>query len=234
MNMGLAVFITEWGTCSSTGNGTVDLQSANEWMVWAKKHMIGNTNWGVYDKNESCASIITGRSDKGGWTIDDLTKSGRWMRSYLRNAIEGGDDQEETPSKDGDDDQEETPTKDDDQEETPTKDDDQEETPTKDDENSKTYDCCSWDGGISCGKHSDWCSIAKRNCTSACNGTWISAPGSESIEELERKKAREENCCSWDGGKTCPKHENDWCNATKTNCQVNCCGMWAPKENLTN
>merc|ERR1711953_1611998 len=103
-----------------------------------------------------------------------------WMRSYLRNGIEkDADDQEETPTTD--DDQEETPTKDDDQEETPTKDDDQEETPKKDDENSKTYDCCSWDGGISCGKHSDWCSIAKRNCTSACNGTWISAPGSESI-----------------------------------------------------
>jgi len=214
MNMGIAVFITEWGTCSATGNGTVDLDSANEWMTWAKKHMIGNTNWGIYDKNESCASIITGRSDKGGWTNQDLTKSGRWMRDYLRNGLEKDDPKEETPEKD--DPKEETPEKDD------------------DDKNLKTYNCCSWNGGISCGSSGDWCNAAKRNCTSACHGTWISAPGSESQEELERKKAREENCCSWDSGKTCPKHENDWCNGTQTNCEVNCSGMWAPKANLIN
>jgi len=81
MKLGIAVFITEWGTCSSTGNGEVDLNSAKEWMSWANKHMIGSTNWGIYDKNESCASIVTGRSDQGGWGLDDLTKSGKWMRT---------------------------------------------------------------------------------------------------------------------------------------------------------
>jgi len=92
------------------------------------------------------------------------------------------------------------------------------ETPQKPEEPEKpvkTYDCCSWNGGQSCGNHSDWCNISKKNCKRFCSGTWISAPGEESEAELAKKEDRLNNCCSWDNGETCPAKEKDFCNGTK-------------------
>merc|ERR1712012_422241 len=82
MNMGCPIFISEWGT----GFDFLDLGSAGEWLDWADYHMLSNANWGVYDKaGEENALLVAGASGQGGWSNDQLTVSGRWVRDYLRS-----------------------------------------------------------------------------------------------------------------------------------------------------
>ena len=68
MNNGAALFITEWGTCESSGDGRLDLNEARTWLSWADSHGISTANWGIYDKSESCAALKPGASGQGGWS----------------------------------------------------------------------------------------------------------------------------------------------------------------------
>merc|ERR1719293_274054 len=81
MNMGCAIFISEWGT----GFDVLDLGSAGQWLDWADYHVLSNANWGVYDKEgKENALLVAGASSQGGWSDNQLTQSGRWVRDYLR------------------------------------------------------------------------------------------------------------------------------------------------------
>jgi len=87
MNMGCPIFISEWGT----GFDVLDLGSSGEWLGWADYHMLSNANWGVYDKDgEKNALLAPGASGQGGWSLSQLTESGRWVRDYFHNGNGGG------------------------------------------------------------------------------------------------------------------------------------------------
>ena len=73
LNNGVALFITEWGTCESSGNGNVDIGETQKWLDWAGQRGISTMNWGIYDKAESCAALNGGASSTGGWSAGDLT-----------------------------------------------------------------------------------------------------------------------------------------------------------------
>ena len=62
LNNGAALFITEWGTCESSGSGRLELNEARTWLSWADSHGISTANWGIYDKSESCAALKPGAS----------------------------------------------------------------------------------------------------------------------------------------------------------------------------
>ena len=85
MELGAALFVTEWGTCSSNGNGKVDVQSTGEWMAFMREWQLSHCNWAVSDKRESASIVIPGASPTGGWTDADLTPSGRHVRELIRN-----------------------------------------------------------------------------------------------------------------------------------------------------
>lgn len=78
LNAGLALMVTEWGTCSSTGNGHIDYGSAHEWLAWMDERKISWTNWAVNDKIET-ASIFK----KGGM---ELTESGFFLKDTLTSS----------------------------------------------------------------------------------------------------------------------------------------------------
>ncbi len=85
MNRGIALFVTEWGTCNADGAGPVDVASVNEWMKFMRDWQLSHCNWGVYDKPETASIIVPGASHKGGWKEKDLTKSGRFVREIVRS-----------------------------------------------------------------------------------------------------------------------------------------------------
>jgi hypothetical protein len=46
--------------------------------------------WGVYDKDaEAWAIVHKGASSHGGWSMDDLTDTGRFARDYFRKENSG-------------------------------------------------------------------------------------------------------------------------------------------------
>merc|ERR1719479_568450 len=85
---GVAIFATEWGTCSAGGDGTLDLPETDVWLKFLAFHGISYANWAISDKQEACSALVPGASAGGGWSDGELTASGR----YVREAISNGHD----------------------------------------------------------------------------------------------------------------------------------------------
>jgi endoglucanase len=83
MEKGLALFVTEWGVGESNGNGEFNLEKTERWMDWMEKNHLSWVNWNVTDKNETTALVLPGAADTGGWSIEQLTGSGKYIREQL-------------------------------------------------------------------------------------------------------------------------------------------------------
>lgn len=81
---GITLFVTEWGACSANGNGDLNLAETQTWLDFLADKRISDANWGVYDKDERCAALRPGSDSLGGWEDSQLTESGRFIRSSLR------------------------------------------------------------------------------------------------------------------------------------------------------
>ncbi len=82
MDKGIALFVTEFGDCEYTGDGTLGYQQTQEWFEFLDKYKISWCNWSVSDKIET-ASILKANRDLSGWYPDDLTPSGLFIRKEL-------------------------------------------------------------------------------------------------------------------------------------------------------
>ena len=80
---GLALFVTEWGVGESNGNGVFDLEKTTDWMNWMERNKLSWANWNVTDKAETTALLMPGAPAEGGWTMEQLTASGKYIREHL-------------------------------------------------------------------------------------------------------------------------------------------------------
>ena len=85
MNNGIAIFITEWGTCDASGNGGYNETASNDWMSFCKDNFISLCNWAINDKEETASALKPGASINGGWTDADYTVSGTYVRNQMLN-----------------------------------------------------------------------------------------------------------------------------------------------------
>ena len=83
LGRGLALFVTEWGTCSADGNGSVDANETNTWLSWMDQNSISWANWSLFDKNEACSALFPGTSATGPWPDGTLTASGMLVRPKI-------------------------------------------------------------------------------------------------------------------------------------------------------
>jgi len=83
LSLGTAIFATEWGTCS--WGGGLDLAESHTWLLFMEQNYISSANRAVMDKSEDCAALVPGASTDGGWPDEEMTRSGRWVRTYLRD-----------------------------------------------------------------------------------------------------------------------------------------------------
>jgi endoglucanase len=86
LDNGCALFVTEWGTCKATGNGTLDFDETQRWLDWMDERSISSANWALSDKMESCSAFQPGAAANGKWSPSisgDLTWSGLRVRNYL-------------------------------------------------------------------------------------------------------------------------------------------------------
>jgi len=81
---GLALIITEWGVGESTGDGKFNRDQVKTWMDWVETNQLSWTNWNITDKKETTALLLPGAPDNGGWTNEQLTPAGIYIREKLR------------------------------------------------------------------------------------------------------------------------------------------------------
>ncbi|MCR5547108.1 MAG: glycoside hydrolase family 5 protein [Lachnospiraceae bacterium] len=84
LNNGLPVFVSEFSICDASGNGSIDIDSAAQWMSLIRKNKISYCIWNLSNKNEASAIIKSSVSKTSGFTVSDLTKTGKWWKSQLK------------------------------------------------------------------------------------------------------------------------------------------------------
>jgi len=84
IKLGLPIIVTEWGVGEASGNGKFDLDENETWMKWTKSHKLSWVNWNITDKDETTALLKPAAPVNGGWTEDQLTPDGVYVRELLR------------------------------------------------------------------------------------------------------------------------------------------------------
>jgi len=83
MAKGLALFVTEWGTCDSSGNGNLDLVESQKWLDFMNQHKLSWCNFALNDKAETASALTPGASVDGPPSAGDLTPSGAFVYQQL-------------------------------------------------------------------------------------------------------------------------------------------------------
>src|SRR5690606_35997848 len=80
----LPVFVTEFGTQDSAGEGENDFAMAQRYLDLMAERDIGWTNWNFSDDHRSGAVFEPGTCDAGGpWTGDALKPAGAWVQERI-------------------------------------------------------------------------------------------------------------------------------------------------------
>jgi aryl-phospho-beta-D-glucosidase BglC (GH1 family) len=80
LEKGAAIFVSEWGTSTSTGSDGIFLKESIEWLNYLDSKKISWVNWSLCDKNESSAALTFTAGTKGNWSDNDLTESGLFVK----------------------------------------------------------------------------------------------------------------------------------------------------------
>jgi endoglucanase len=81
---GLPIFVTEYGICDASGNGSVDKTEANKWVKAMDKYGISYVAWNLSNKDETSAVIKSSVTKTSGFKRSDLSTSGKWLYDLLR------------------------------------------------------------------------------------------------------------------------------------------------------
>lgn len=83
LSRGVALFVTEWGTCEASGNGNVNLTSAQTWLDFLAQNGISAANWSLFDKDEACSALVPNAGATAPWSASELTSSGTFARAAI-------------------------------------------------------------------------------------------------------------------------------------------------------
>lgn len=84
IKMKLPLIVTEWGVGESDGNGQFDKDKVKKWLSWTEANHLSWANWNVTDKQETTALMLPGAPANGGWTQEQLSPAGNYIREVLR------------------------------------------------------------------------------------------------------------------------------------------------------
>ncbi len=83
LDKGLPIFVTEYGICDASGNGALDLDQAKQWVETMDQYGVSYVAWNISNKDESSAIIKSSCGKTSGFTVEDLSDSGKWLYEML-------------------------------------------------------------------------------------------------------------------------------------------------------
>ena len=84
LDKNLPLFVSEFGICDASGNGNINEEEANKWIDFLNKNNISWVCWNLSNKNESSALLSPSTNKISGWTIDELSREGKWLLNALK------------------------------------------------------------------------------------------------------------------------------------------------------
>jgi len=96
IQMGLPLFVTEWGNSMASGSGALNRSYMDAFMNWMEGKKLCWCNWSVSDLSETSSALKAGNWDSngnlthvvstnGGWSSSDLSESGTYTRNKMRS-----------------------------------------------------------------------------------------------------------------------------------------------------
>lgn len=85
LKAGLPVFISEFGVCNSLGFGEIDEHQTAEWFALIEKYGLSHLCWSLSSNNDTSSVIRHGCTELSNWKEEDLSPSGRLIRSHFRS-----------------------------------------------------------------------------------------------------------------------------------------------------
>ncbi|AKT41745.1 glycoside hydrolase family 5 protein [Chondromyces crocatus] len=101
LNKGVALFVTEWGTCDASGNGGLNLAESQVWIDYMNTNKLSWANWSLNRKQETASALLPHANTTGPWIGSELTTSGAFVKQKLLDGSGnpgGGDDDDEEPT----------------------------------------------------------------------------------------------------------------------------------------
>ncbi len=83
LNSGTPAFISEFSICDASGNGGIDYTSANEWKNLINQYNLSYAGWSLSNKAETSALIKSECNKLYGWSTEDLSQTGIWLRNMI-------------------------------------------------------------------------------------------------------------------------------------------------------
>ena len=84
LDKGLPIFVSEFSICDASGNGANDYNQAEKWFELINNQKLSYCSWSLCNKAETSALISSGCSKTSGWSEDDLSETGKWIRSQIK------------------------------------------------------------------------------------------------------------------------------------------------------
>ncbi len=85
----LPVFVSEYGICDASGEGSIDLSSADAWLRDMDENGISYVQWNLSNKPETTSMIKSSVTKTYDFEYEDLSDSGKWLYDEL-NGTSGG------------------------------------------------------------------------------------------------------------------------------------------------
>lgn len=85
INNGLPVFISEFGLCDASGNGSNNYEESAKWMNDIKEFNVSYMAWNLANKDEKSSVFKAGNNVTSWWSESDLSESGIWLRNQFRS-----------------------------------------------------------------------------------------------------------------------------------------------------
>ena len=83
IDAGLPIFVTEFGTCDASGNGSINVEESDKWIEMLNKNDVSFVAWNLSNKKETSAIFSWDCPKTFGFMNKDLTHNGQWILKTL-------------------------------------------------------------------------------------------------------------------------------------------------------
>lgn len=86
LDSGLPIFVSEFGLCDASGNGSIDYDQSDAWFDLINDKNLSYAAWNISNKAETSSLFDSSCTKTSGFTDDDLSDSGRYIKEKIESS----------------------------------------------------------------------------------------------------------------------------------------------------
>ena len=83
LSKGLPIFVSEFSICDASGNGAIDYDQAAKWFDLIDSNNLSYAAWNLSNKAETSSLIDSSCTKTSGWTDEDYSETGKWLKKQM-------------------------------------------------------------------------------------------------------------------------------------------------------